>query len=100
MHRSASANALSRSLTDAILSLPSSWIRFKFCSAFGATPEEAVREVALAKSAWLKAARKERSPLERAAISVGEDGQIIVDKSRVFQFEKGQWEDPSSFLKA
>jgi cytochrome b6-f complex iron-sulfur subunit len=39
-------------------------------------------------------------PLERAAISLGDDGQIIVDKSRVFQFEKGQWEDPSSFLKA
>ena len=35
----------------------------KFCSAFGATPEEAVREVALAKSAWLKAARKERKPI-------------------------------------
>ena len=38
-------------------------------------------------------------PLERAAISIGEDGQILVDKSRVFQFEKGQWSDPNSFLK-
>ena len=27
------------------------------CSAFGATPEEAVREVSKAKSAWLEAAR-------------------------------------------
>ena len=28
----------------------------KFCSAFGSTPEEAVREVMIAKSAWLEAA--------------------------------------------
>jgi cytochrome b6-f complex iron-sulfur subunit len=39
-------------------------------------------------------------PLERAAISITEDGQILVDKSRVFQFEKGQWTDPAAFLKA
>ena len=39
-------------------------------------------------------------PLERAAISISEDGQILVDKSRVFQFEKGQWTDPAAFLKA
>ena len=31
----------------------------KYCSAFGATPEEAVREVARAKTAWLRAAKKE-----------------------------------------
>lgn len=29
----------------------------KYCSAFGETPEEAVREVTLAKAAWLEAAR-------------------------------------------
>ncbi|MGI8656538.1 MAG: type II toxin-antitoxin system HicB family antitoxin [Pyrinomonadaceae bacterium] len=29
----------------------------QFCSAFGATPEQAVREVAQAKVAWLEAAR-------------------------------------------
>ena len=29
----------------------------KFCSAFGSTPEEAVREVEIAKTAWLEAAR-------------------------------------------
>ena len=29
-----------------------------------------------------------------------EDGQILVDKGRVFQQEKGQWTDPASFLKA
>lgn len=38
-------------------------------------------------------------PLERASISIGDDGQIIVDKGRVFQYEKGQWTDGSSFLK-
>lgn len=29
------------------------------CSAFGTTPEEALREVAVAKEAWLEAARAE-----------------------------------------
>jgi cytochrome b6-f complex iron-sulfur subunit len=38
-------------------------------------------------------------PLERWAISVGEDGQIVVDKSKKFQKEMGQWENPESFLK-
>jgi cytochrome b6-f complex iron-sulfur subunit len=38
-------------------------------------------------------------PLERAAISLSEDGQILIDKSRRFQFELGQWADPESFLK-
>ena len=31
----------------------------KFCSAFGDTPEEALKEVQLAKTAWLEAARAE-----------------------------------------
>ena len=30
----------------------------KHCSAFGVTPEEAVREVLIAKDAWLEAARE------------------------------------------
>ena len=30
----------------------------KFCSAFGDSPEEAVREVMIAKKAWLQAAKK------------------------------------------
>ncbi len=34
-----------------------------YCSAFGATPEEAVREVQVAKSAWLEAARAEGKPI-------------------------------------
>jgi predicted RNase H-like HicB family nuclease len=29
----------------------------KFCSAFGETPEEAVREVEIAKAAWIEAAK-------------------------------------------
>lgn len=35
------------------------------CSAFGETPEAALREVQIAKSAWLKAAKKERKPIPR-----------------------------------
>jgi len=35
------------------------------CSAFGRTPQEALKEVQRAKSAWLKAARKERKPIPR-----------------------------------
>lgn len=38
-------------------------------------------------------------PLERAAIATADDGQILIDKSRRFQFELGQWADPESFLK-
>ena len=37
-------------------------------------------------------------PLERIRIALAEDGQILVDKSRKFQFEMGQWLDPESFL--
>ncbi len=37
-------------------------------------------------------------PLERYAISVGDDGQIQIDKSKMFQEELGQWADPSSFV--
>jgi predicted RNase H-like HicB family nuclease len=35
------------------------------CSAFGATPEEAVREVGIAKAAWLEAARSSGRPIPR-----------------------------------
>jgi len=34
----------------------------------------------------------------RWAIRKTEDGQIVVDKSRKFQKELGQWEDPSSYI--
>lgn len=37
----------------------------KHCSAFGTTPEEAVREVLMAKSAWLEAARSAGKPIPR-----------------------------------
>jgi predicted RNase H-like HicB family nuclease len=35
------------------------------CSAFGATPAEALDEVEKAKSAWLEVARKEGKPIPR-----------------------------------
>lgn len=35
----------------------------KYCSAFGNTPEEALREVQVAKAAWLEAARAEGKPV-------------------------------------
>ena len=34
-----------------------------YCSAFGTTPEEALREVLVAKEAWLEAARAEGKPV-------------------------------------
>jgi cytochrome b6-f complex iron-sulfur subunit len=37
-------------------------------------------------------------PLERFAIRVAEDGQLEVDKSRVFQQELGEWDEPDSFV--
>jgi cytochrome b6-f complex iron-sulfur subunit len=39
-------------------------------------------------------------PLERARIVLADDGQILVDKSRHFQRELGQWTDAEAFLKA
>jgi cytochrome b6-f complex iron-sulfur subunit len=38
-------------------------------------------------------------PLERTRLVLAEDGQILVDKSRHFQRELGQWTDPEAFLK-
>ena len=37
-------------------------------------------------------------PLERLRVTLADDGQVLVDKSRTFKFEAGQWEDPESFL--
>jgi cytochrome b6-f complex iron-sulfur subunit len=37
-------------------------------------------------------------PLERYAIRLADDGQVEVDKSRIFQEEKGEWADPASFI--
>jgi len=40
-------------------------------------------------------------PLERARIYISpDDGQIVVDKSQKFQWELGQWDDPSAFIPA
>ena len=35
------------------------------CSAFGQTPDEAMKEVLMAKSAWLAAAKKKKKPIPR-----------------------------------
>jgi predicted RNase H-like HicB family nuclease len=35
------------------------------CSAFGDTPEEALKEVQMAKEAWIEAARAEGKPIPR-----------------------------------
>jgi cytochrome b6-f complex iron-sulfur subunit len=37
-------------------------------------------------------------PLERYAIRLTADGQLEIDRSRVFREELGQWSDPDSFV--
>ncbi|MDA0659517.1 MAG: Rieske 2Fe-2S domain-containing protein [Planctomycetota bacterium] len=37
-------------------------------------------------------------PLERYAIQLADDGQLEVDKSRIFYSEKGEWGDSASFV--
>ncbi len=37
-------------------------------------------------------------PLERAAIKIDDDGQLLVDKNRKFLYEMAQWDDPASFV--
>jgi predicted RNase H-like HicB family nuclease len=37
----------------------------KYCSALGANPEKAVREVLIAKKAWLQAAKKAGKPIPK-----------------------------------
>lgn len=37
-------------------------------------------------------------PLERYAIQLADDGQLEVDKSRIFYSEKGEWGDTASFV--
>jgi cytochrome b6-f complex iron-sulfur subunit len=37
-------------------------------------------------------------PLERYAIGIASDGSIEVDKSRTFQQELGQWDDPACYI--
>jgi cytochrome b6-f complex iron-sulfur subunit len=38
-------------------------------------------------------------PLERFRISLAEDGQLLVDKSVVYRYERGDWERPGAFLR-
>lgn len=37
-------------------------------------------------------------PLERFKISLTDDGEILIDKTRKFQQEKGEWNDPESYV--
>lgn len=37
-------------------------------------------------------------PLERYAISLADDGQLEIDKSRTFSQEQGQWKDSASYV--
>ena len=37
----------------------------RFCSAFGETPEEALKEVQIAKAAWLETARSSGKPIPK-----------------------------------
>ena len=37
-------------------------------------------------------------PLERYAIRIADDGQLEIDKSKIFQEEIGQWSDPASYV--
>jgi cytochrome b6-f complex iron-sulfur subunit len=38
-------------------------------------------------------------PLERWGVSIGDDGQLVVDKSKKFQYERGDWSNPESYIK-
>ncbi|MBP9674141.1 MAG: ubiquinol-cytochrome c reductase iron-sulfur subunit [Bacteriovoracaceae bacterium] len=37
-------------------------------------------------------------PLERYGIKISDSGQIFVDKTKVFRYEKGEWENPNSYI--
>ncbi len=50
----------------------------RFCSALGASPEKAVREVIRAKKAWLKTAQQEGKPIPKPKYRPG----IYREKSR------------------
>jgi len=39
-------------------------------------------------------------PLERFKIVQGDDGQLAVDESKKYQQEKGEWNDPESYVRA
>jgi cytochrome b6-f complex iron-sulfur subunit len=37
-------------------------------------------------------------PLERFRITLNPEGEIIVDKTKIFRQEKGEWNNPNSFI--
>jgi cytochrome b6-f complex iron-sulfur subunit len=37
-------------------------------------------------------------PLERCAIRLAEDGQLEIDTGRLFHHERGQWDNPASYV--
>jgi cytochrome b6-f complex iron-sulfur subunit len=39
-------------------------------------------------------------PLERYRIVLADDGQILVDKTKIYREEKGEWKDPEAFIAA
>jgi cytochrome b6-f complex iron-sulfur subunit len=39
-------------------------------------------------------------PLERCAIALSPEGNLIVNKGKRYLYEKGQWSDPGSFVQA
>ena len=39
-------------------------------------------------------------PLERYRIALADDGQILIDKTKIYAYEKGEWENPESFMRA
>lgn len=38
-------------------------------------------------------------PLERYKIGLNPEGKIVVDKTKVFRYEKGEWENSDSYIK-
>ncbi len=38
-------------------------------------------------------------PLERFRIALADDGQLLVDRSRIFRQEAGEWDRPEAFLR-
>ena len=95
-----------RTTFDSVQEAPGFYALFTICTHLGCTPN------------WLAAENKFKCPchgsgfrptginfegpaprpLERTRIVMAEDGQILIDKSRKFQMELGQWTDPESFL--
>ena len=82
------------------------YVIFALCTHLGCTPR------------WLKSESKYKCPchgsgftkqglnfegpapraLERLKIALAPDGQIIIDKSKSYWFEKGQWDKPGAKL--